>query len=266
MTAVTIIALGGWAVGTGVLAFSVAAKVGHWSATGAAWPVTGPRLRRVASPAVATGAEIAVLVLSMAPIAAEPRLAVMGLLYGIYACAALGLRGRTCGCFGARLATRFTVGHAVACAVLSGLCLAGLVTLQPAPERWTTSMVAITVTAIGLVAGLPWWSWLRGNRKQGSPPIRGELIARIDVYGSNSCPVCTTLWDQQAYYRSFTSCPVAFRNVTAQQEPAIIGGGLPAAVGYDAEGEVVHGPVHGLPAIRELLAATGTAATIGHVA
>jgi hypothetical protein len=260
MSAATIIALGGWAVGTGVLAFSVMAKLTHWSATTAAWPLTGPRLRRVVSPAVATGAEIGVLVLAMVPIAAQLRLAVMGLLYGVYACAAVGLRGRSCGCFGTRLRTRFTAGHAVACAAVAGLCLVGVA--QPAPARSMASVVAMAATAIGLVAGLPWWSRLGRNQKRDSPPIRGELIARIEVYGTDACPVCTTLWDQQAYYRSFASCPVVFRKVTSAQEPAIVDGGVPAAVGYNAQGELLHGPVHGLPAIRDLLAATATTAAV----
>ena len=250
------VALLAWAVGIAVLAFSVPTKLSSWPVTARAWPLTGRWSARLASPAVVTAVEMAVITVAVLPLPTGPRLATVGVVYAAYTAAAVVLLGRRCSCFGSWLTTRFTVWHVAGDGAVAAMSLAAAG--AGGPPRLTATFVSGSAAAAGVLAGLASALLLRrlGAPAVTPPPARPELIDHVVIYGTDTCPYCATLWDQQAYYRSLAGRPVSWRELGADDHEPAAADGVPAAVGYSAEGARVAGPVSGLSAIRDLLAAT----------
>jgi hypothetical protein len=260
MNAKTTLAVVGWAAGIAVLAFSVPAKLLAWSSTTQSWPMDGRWTSRVASPEVVTAAEAAVLAAAVAPLAVKPRLAAIGGVYAVYTGAAVVMLGRRCGCFGSKLTTRFTMWHVGGDALVAGLSLAAAA--GPPPSRRSATLIAATTTAVGAVAGVTTMRRLRGTPPQRAPvsALPTHAIDHVVIYGTDTCPYCATLWDQQDYYRMLADRPVTLRKLDPDDKGPAAAQEVPAAVGYNAHGDIVAGPVYGLSEIRDLLAATtGTA-------
>ena len=252
MSPAAVVALAGWAAGVAVLAFAVVAKLSDWAQTRARWPVRSA----LAGPVPVTTVEAAVVVLAVLPVATAPRFGTVAVVYLAYAVAAVRLRGRDCACFGS-LASRFTPWHAAGCVAVAALCVLGVA----APDPVTTATVAAVAAAgAGAVAALT-ARLLRGARLGAASAVDPARIDHVEIYGSDGCPVCAVLWDQQDYYRSFAGCAVTFlKDGPGGSVPG--GSGMPAIRRYPAaaaigpDGSVVHGPVFGLGQIRDLLRAT----------
>jgi hypothetical protein len=242
-----------WVTGVGLVAFSVAAKLLDWRATTMMWPVTSPRLQVVLGPMPTMMIESFMVAFAIAPVSAQWRLAALGLLYSAYAMAALVLRGRPCACFGRTWVTRFSWGHAAACAVWAAILIgANMVT----PSSATATLGAVMGGAIGATAGVAagWRRWRAQQRV--TDPAQVALVDHIVVYGSTGCPGCRGVWAQQDQLAAIAACPVDFQLVEDGQAMKQVGGVIPAAVGYDSRGTPVYGPVVGLTAIRNLLVST----------
>jgi hypothetical protein len=253
MSPVAVIALSGWAAGVAVLAFAVVAKLSDWPQTKGRWPVRSA----LAAPGPVTAVEAIVVIAAVLPLATVPRFIAVTVVYFCYTVAAVRLRGRDCACFGSRLTSRFTPWHAVGCAAVAGL--SALAATVPAVPVLVATTAAAGAGAAGAV--LPWL--LRQRRYGHGDVIDARHIDRIVIYGSDSCPVCTMLWDQQDHYRSFAGCPVEFRKDKPGDATSIATGRYPAAAAVGPDGSVLHGPVFGLGQIRDLLRITAVQVSSG---
>lgn len=242
-----------FAVGVAVLTFSVIAKLSDWQATTSMWPVTG-RARRLAGAPQVAAIEAAAVICAVIPLPVGVRVLAVGLLFVGYTAVALALRGRRCTCFGAAFHTTFTARHAGLCAVVGLAVLAGLAFDQPRPD--VLSAVAGAAAALGATAAfvVRWRHTIR--RARSALPGRPEAATRVVVLGDHDCPVCTALWEQRIHLKAIAACDVEFRHADCEADRTIAGGRFPVAVGYDANGTAVAGPVWGTLDIRRLLDAT----------
>ena len=264
MTTLVIVGVAATAVGAGVLALSVAAKLADWEATRLVWPIRG-WAGRLAGPGVITVMEAALVVAALAPLPPRLRMTMVGLVFAAYAAAALALRGESCGCFGSWLPTRFNLTHVAGCLMVAVLCISAALAGGPPPPAATLSAaVAAGLAAAGVTAVVvkrrarsPAGRATTGRRDAPLPPA--EAIARVVVYTSASCGFCRALEAQAGRYEAMAGCPLEFHPATTEADKDAAGGAFPAAVAYEAGGAAVYGPVHGLSPIRDLLRHTATA-------
>jgi hypothetical protein len=243
-----------WAASVALVALAATAKLLAWNATRDAWPVDAPGLRTVLGPLPVTAAEIAAVLLAVAPLPAGVRLTGLGLLYATYAVASLLLRGRPCACFGQTFVTRFTAAHAVATAVAAVALLAGAAGGRPGGAAM--SVTAALATLLGTVAALAGRLGRRRTEQRVADPAEVPPVDHVVVYGSPGCPGCRGVWAQKEQLLAIAACPVDFRLVSEEEAMRHAGGAIPAAIGYGPDGSQVFGPVAGLSAIRNLLVAT----------
>jgi hypothetical protein len=256
--------------GVAVLALSLAAKLADWAETGMLWPVTGAA-RRIAGPAQVTAVEGVVVVAALAPVTPVPaRIGSVGLLFAAYALAALRLRGRRCACFGGWLPTRFTVGHAAACAgvavLAGGGLMGGLIGGGPGGTGTGRAWLASVEVAIGLVlaALVALTAVAVGRWRERAAPGHGRRPGaeadHIVIFTAEDCGFCTALKAQRAHYEAMTDRPVEFRQADSDEDVRAAGGMFPAAVAYGADGRPVSAAAHGLAEIRDLLRRSRSAA------
>jgi len=246
-----------FAAATAVLALSVAAKLADWETTNTVWPTQG-LARRLLSPVTVTAVEMGTLAVLVAPAPVQLRLALLGGLYAGYAAAAVALRGRDCGCFGGLWPSRFTGRHIIACAAAAVGVLTGA-GYPPLADQLTVQQVSGVAVASIMVGALVAIALL--HRRGDGPPPPPERIARVVVYTSRMCSFCLALLQQRSQYQAMAGCPVEFLEAETKLDQQRAGGAYPAGVAFDAAGEPVYGPVHGIRKIRDLLRHTATGGT-----
>jgi hypothetical protein len=249
--------------GVAALALSLAAKLADWAETRMLWPVTGAA-RRIAGPAQVTAVEGLVVAAALAPVTpVSARLGAAGLLYAAYAGAALRLRGHRCACFGSWVPTRFTAGHAAACAGVAVLAGGGLIGGGPigggpggtgAGAAWLASFEAATGLVLAALVAL---TALAVGRVRGRAAAeRARPVAEVDhivIFTAEHCGFCAALEAQRGRYAAMTDRPIEFRQADSDEDVQAAGGMFPAAVAYSADGRPVSAAAHGLAGIRDLL-------------
>jgi len=202
-------------------------------------------MRRIAGPVQVAVAEALVVVAMLVPLPVTARLGLTGAVFTAYAVAALLLRGHRCACFGSWIPTRFTTGHAAACAVAAALAFTAI--LGP-PQVWAASTEAATGLALAALAAA--WFAHRASTDLAQAPAD---VHHIVIFTAESCGFCTALEAQRDRYEAMADCPVEFRLAESEEDVKAVGGMFPAAVAYDADDLPVAEPVHGMAAIRDLL-------------
>lgn len=260
MTVLIALTLIAFTAATATLAFSVAAKLADWETTSAVWPIRG-MLRRAMNPTTVIGLEVLVLAVAIVPVGVRLRIALLGAVYAGYAVTAALLRGRDCGCFGGRWPSRFTGVHVTVCAVVALAILPSAAyprLVQDTGAAWVSG-IAGSAIVLGLVSAAVLASrraTLPDSRIDSLPPV--EVIEQVVIYTSTMCTFCAALLQQESHYRAMAGCPVEFRDAESELDQQRAGHGYPAGVAFNANGEPLYGPVHGMGRIRDLLRHTAT--------